>query len=163
MKKNKRKICVVTGTRAEYGLLYWLLKTLKCDENIVLQIIVTGMHLSPEFGLTYKVIEKNGFVITEKVRMLLSDDTETGMAHSIGLGVIGMSNALERCKPDIMVILGDRFEILAAAQAAMCLRIPIAHIHGGESTEGVIDEAVRHAVTKMSHIHFVAAEEYKKM
>ena len=153
---------MVTGSRAEYGILYWLLRTLQDEDNVELQIIVTGMHLSPEFGLTYKIIEEDGFFINEKVRMLLSDDTETGMAHSIGLGVIGMSGAFDRCKPDILVVLGDRFEILAAAQAAMCMRIPIAHIHGGEATEGAIDEAVRHAVTKMSHLHFVAAEEYQK-
>ena len=157
-----RKICVVTGTRAEYGLLYWLMKEIQGDRDLELQIIATGMHLSPEFGLTYKVIEKDGFSINDKVEMLLSSDTPVGIAKSIGLGVIGFADALEQLKPDILVLLGDRYEILAAAQAAMVARIPIAHLHGGEATEGLIDEAIRHAVTKMSHFHFVAAEPYRQ-
>lgn len=156
-----RKICVVTGTRADYGLLYWVMKEIDQDQDLKLQIIVTGMHLSPEFGLTYRIIEQDGFLIDEKVEMLMSSDTPVGIAKSIGLGVIGFADALERLKPDIMVVLGDRFEILAAVQAAMAARIPIAHIHGGESTEGLIDEAIRHAVTKMSHVHFVATETYR--
>lgn len=157
-----RKICVVTGTRAEYGLLYWLLKEIQADADLQLQIIATGMHLSPEFGLTYRTIEEDGFIIDAKVEMLLSSDTPVGIAKSIGLGVIGFADALERLKPDIMVILGDRYEILAAAQAALVARIPVAHIHGGETTEGAIDENIRHAITKMSHLHFVAAEPYRK-
>lgn len=157
-----RKICVVTGTRAEYGLLYWLMKEIQADSELQLQVIATGMHLSPEFGLTYKAIEKDGFNIDVKVEMLLSSDTPIGIAKSIGLGVISFADALERLKPDIMVVLGDRFEILAAAQAALVARIPVAHIHGGEQTEGAIDESIRHAVTKLSHMHFTAAEPYRR-
>lgn len=157
-----RKICVVTGTRAEYGLLYWLMKEIQADCDLELQIIVTGMHLSPEFGLTYKVIEQDGFTIDEKVEMLLSSDTSVGIAKSIGLGVIGFADALDRLKPDILVVLGDRYEILAAAQAAMVAKIPIAHIAGGDTTEGAYDEAIRHSITKMSHLHFVTNEQAVK-
>ncbi len=159
---EKRKICVVTGTRAEYGLVYWLMKEIAADAALELQIIATGMHLSPEFGLTYRVIEQDGFHIDAKVEMLLSSDTPVGIAKSIGLGVIGFADALARLQPDIMVVLGDRYEIFAAAQAAMIARIPIAHIHGGETTEGAFDEAIRHAITKMSHFHFTAAEAYRR-
>lgn len=159
---SRRKICVVTGTRAEYGLLYWLMKEISNDSELQLQIIATGMHLSPEFGLTYKIIEQDGFKIDEKVEMLLSSDTPVGIAKSIGLGVIGFADALERLKPDIVVLLGDRYEVLAAAQAALVARIPVAHIHGGELTEGLIDEAIRHSVTKMAQLHFVAAEPYRR-
>jgi len=157
-----RKICVVTGSRAEYGLLYWLMKEIQADEDLQLQIIATGMHLSPEFGLTYKTIEDDGFTIDAKVEMLLSSDTPVGIAKSIGLGVIGFADALNQLQPDILVVLGDRFEILAAVQAALVARIPVAHIHGGELTEGLIDEAIRHSITKMSHLHFVAAEPYRQ-
>lgn len=157
----KRKICVVTGSRADYGLLYWLMKEIKDDSDLQLQLVVTGMHLSPEFGLTYKTIEDDGFFIDAKVEMLLSSDTPVGIAKSIGLGVIGFADALARLQPDIMVVLGDRYEILAAVQAALVARIPVAHIHGGETTEGAIDESIRHAITKMSHLHFVAAEPYR--
>ncbi|WP_258004525.1 UDP-N-acetylglucosamine 2-epimerase, partial [Cylindrospermopsis raciborskii] len=154
---SKRKICIVTGTRAEYGLLYWLIKEIADDPDLQLQIIATGMHLSPEFGLTYQQIEADGFSIDAKVEMLLSSDTPVGIAKSIGLGVIGFADALERLKPDILLVLGDRFEVLAAAQAAMVSRIPIAHIHGGETTEGAFDEQIRHAITKFAQWHFVAA------
>ena len=157
-----RKICIVTGSRAEYGLLYWLMKEIETDPELQLQIIATGMHLSPEFGLTYHEIEADGFSIDSRVEMLLSSDTPAGIAKSMGLGSIGFADALERLQPDILVLLGDRFELLPAAQAALVARIPIAHIHGGESTEGAIDEAVRHAITKMAHWHFVAAEPYRK-
>lgn len=159
---RKRKIAVVTGTRADYGLLYWILQKIHGDPELILQLVVTGMHLSPEFGLTVKEIEADGFPIAERVEMLLSSDTEVGVATSIGLGAMGFAKAFNRLQPDILVLLGDRFEILAAATAAMVARIPIAHIHGGESTEGLIDEPIRHAVTKMSHIHFPAADLYAK-
>lgn len=158
----KRKICIVTGTRAEYGLLYWLMKEVAADPDLQLQIITTGMHLSPEFGLTYQQIEADGFTIDAKVEMLLSSDSPVGIAKSMGLGIIGFADALDRLLPDILVLLGDRFEILAAAQAAMVSRIPIAHISGGETTEGAFDEGIRHAITKMAQWHFVAAEPYRK-
>ncbi len=153
-----RKIAVFTGTRAEYGLLYWLLKDLQQDRDIELQLLVSAMHLSPEFGMTYQQIEADGFTITEKVEMLLSSDSPVGTAKSIGLGVLGFADALERMKPDVLVVLGDRFEALAVAQAAMILRIPIAHIHGGEITEGAYDDAIRHAITKLSLLHFTSTE-----
>lgn len=158
---DRRRICIVTGTRAEYGLLYWLMKEVDADPDLQLQIVVTGMHLSPEFGLTYQQIEADGFTIDAKVEMLLSSDSPVGIAKSMGLGVIGFADTLDRLSPDILVLLGDRFEILAAAQVAMVARIPIAHIHGGEATEGCVDEAIRHAVTKMAHLHFTAAEQYR--
>ncbi len=157
-----RKIAVVTGTRAEYGLLYWLMKEIQTESGLKLQLIVTGAHLSPEFGSTWKEIEADGFVIDAKVEMLLSSDTAVGVAKSTGLGMLGFVDALDRLKPDIMLVLGDRFEILAAVTAATMLRIPVAHLHGGESTEGAVDEAIRHAVTKMSHLHFTAAEPYRR-
>lgn len=156
-----RKICVVTGTRAEFGLLYWLMKEIQNDDVLQLQIIVTGMHLSPEFGLTYQQIEKE-FEIDKKIEILLSSDTETGVSKSMGLTMISFAEAFEELKPDIVVVLGDRFEIFAAASAAMIARIPIAHIHGGETTEGAFDEAFRHAITKMSHWHFTATDSYRK-
>lgn len=157
-----RKVCVVTGTRAEYGLLYWLMKEIEQDAELKLQVVATGMHLSPEFGLTYRAIEADGFRIDAKVEMLLSSDTPVGIAKSIGLGVIGFADALQLLAPDLVVLLGDRYEILAAAQAALAARIPVAHLHGGETTEGAIDESIRHAVTKMSQLHFVAAEPYRR-
>ncbi len=156
-----RKITVVTGTRAEYGLLYWIIKGIHEDPELELQLIVTGMHLSPEFGLTVKEIEKNGFPIAERVEMLLSSDTETAIATSMGLGMIGFAKAYERLRPEVLVVLGDRFEIFSAVSAAMIARIPVAHLHGGEATEGIIDEAIRHSITKMSHLHFTAVDEYK--
>ena len=157
---NKRKVCVITGTRAEYGLLYWLMKEIQSDKDLQLQLIVTGMHLSSEFGLTYKEIEKN-FKIDKKVEMLLSSDTVLGISKSMGLAQISFSEAYEELAPDILIVLGDRYEIFSAVSSAMISRIPIAHISGGEVTEGVIDEAIRHAITKMSHLHFVSTEEYK--
>lgn len=153
-----KKICVVTGSRADYGLLYWVLKELQSDLDLELQLIVTGMHLSPEFGLTYQEIEKDGFAISWKVEMLMSSDSPIGIGKSIGVGVMGFSDALFHLKPDILVLLGDRFEILSAAVAALAARIPMAHIVGGDTTEGAIDEAIRHSLTKMSHLHFVTNE-----
>jgi GDP/UDP-N,N'-diacetylbacillosamine 2-epimerase (hydrolysing) len=157
-----RKICVVTGTRAEYGLLRWVMEGIREMPGLDLQIIVTGMHLSPEFGLTYREIEKDGFLIDQKVEMLLSSDSPTGLAKSMGLGLIGFGDALQQLHPDLMLVLGDRFEIFSAVAAAMVARIPVAHLHGGERTEGAFDEAIRHSITKMAHLHFVAAEEYRK-
>lgn len=157
----KRKVCLITGTRAEYGLLFWLLKFLKEDEDIELQLIVTGMHLSPEFGLTYKQIESDGFVINKKIEMLLSSDTTIGISKSIGLAQISFSEVYAELNPDIVVVLGDRYEIFAAVTAAMIAKLPIAHLHGGELTEGLIDEPIRHSITKMSHLHFTATEEYR--
>ncbi len=157
-----RRICVVTGTRAEYGLLYWIIKGIHEGPGLELQLIATGMHLSHEFGLTVREIEKDGFPIAEKVEMLLSSDTETSIAISMGLGMIGFAKAYEKLKPDILLVLGDRFEVLSAVCTAIPLRLPVAHIHGGEATEGLIDEPIRHAITKMSHIHFTATEKYRK-
>lgn len=159
---TKRKIGVVTGTRAEYGLLYWIIREIHEDPELELQLIVTGSHLSPEFGLTIRGIEKDNFPIAEKVEMLLSSDAETAIAISMGLGIIGFAKAYERIKPDIIVVLGDRYEILSAVATAVPFRIPVAHIHGGEITMGAMDELFRHAITKMSHIHFTATEEYRK-
>jgi GDP/UDP-N,N'-diacetylbacillosamine 2-epimerase (hydrolysing) len=157
----KRKICVVTGTRAEYGLLRWVMQGIKDDPELTLQIIVTGMHLSPTFGLTYKEIEKDGFQIDYRIATISEFDTPFGISESIAKGLQGCAQALHELQPDVVVLLGDRFEIFAAATAAMVARIPIAHIHGGESTEGLIDEAFRHSITKMSQLHFVAAPEYR--
>jgi GDP/UDP-N,N'-diacetylbacillosamine 2-epimerase (hydrolysing) len=157
-----KKICVVTGTRAEYGLLRWVMEGIRLSAVLELQVIATGMHLSPEFGMTVDAIEADGFKIDRKVEMLLSSDTAVGVTKSMGLGMIGFADALAELKPDVMLILGDRYEIFAAAASAMIARIPIAHLHGGEITEGAFDEAIRHSITKMSHLHFVAADEYRQ-
>ena len=157
-----RKVCIITGTRAEYGLLRWIMQILKDDPDFTLQIIATGMHLSPEFGLTYKAIEQDGFHIDRKVEMLTSSDTPVGIAKSMGLGLIGFADALHEMQPDLILVLGDRFEIFSAVSAALVACIPVAHLHGGETTEGAFDEALRHSITKMSHLHFVAAEEYRQ-
>ncbi len=156
-----RKICVITGTRAEYGLLRWVMQGIKDDTDLDLQIIATGMHLSPEFGLTYKSIEADGFEINRKVEMLTSSDTPVGIAKSMGIGTIGFADALSELNPDLIIVLGDRFEIFSAVSTAMVARIPVAHLHGGEASEGAFDESIRHAITKMSHIHFTASEVYK--
>lgn len=158
----RRKICIVTGTRAEYGLLYNLMKEVQKEDNLELQIVVTGMHLSPEFGLTYRQVERDGFVIDEKVEMLLSSDTPVGIAKSMGLATIGFADVFERLKPDVLVILGDRFEMLAVAQVAMVMRVPIAHIHGGELSFGAYDDAIRHSLTKMATWHFTSTESHRK-
>ncbi len=157
---TKRKVCVITGTRAEYGLLYWLIKEIESDQELALQLIVTGMHLSPQFGLTYKEIEKE-FKINKKIDILSSSDTDKDISKSMGLAQISFAETFEELRPDIIVVLGDRYEIFSAVAAGMIARIPIAHIHGGESSEGAIDEAIRHSITKMSHLHFTASEEYK--
>lgn len=157
-----RKICVVTGTRAEFGLLRWLMQEIQHEPELELQVLATGMHLSPEYGLTYLEIEQAGFVINAKVEMLLSADTATAVTKSMGLGLISYADVYERLAPDLIVVLGDRFEIFAATAAALIAGIPVAHLHGGETTEGAFDEAIRHSITKMSHLHFVAAEEYRR-
>lgn len=157
-----KKICIVTGTRAEYGLLKPLIKIIAEDSDLELQLIVTGMHLSPEFGLTYKEIIEDGFKITEKIEMLLSSDTSIGISKSVGLAMISFSEVFYRLKPDMLIILGDRYEIFAVASVAMVCKIPIAHLHGGETTEGAIDEAIRHSITKMSYLHFTSDEQYRK-
>lgn len=157
-----KKICVVTGTRAEYGLLRWVMEGIRQSPELELQLVVTGMHLSPEFGMTVDAIEADGFMINRKVEMLLSSDTSVSVTKSMGLGMIGFADALAELKPDMLLVLGDRYEIFAAAASAMIARIPISHLHGGETTEGAFDEAIRHSITKMSHLHFVAAEEYRR-
>ena len=158
---NMRKICVVTGSRAEYGLLYWLMKAIEVDRGLELQLIVTGMHLSKEFGLTYKEIEKD-FKINKKIDMALTDDTSISISNSMGIAQNLFAKAYDKLKPDIILVLGDRYEIFSASISAMISRVPIAHIHGGEITEGSWDDSIRHCISKMSHLHFVATEKYKK-
>ena len=158
----KRKICFITGTRAEYGLLRQLILSTSKDKSLISQIIVTGSHLSRDHGLTYKEIEADGLVITNKVNLKIKGDSSQETINSMSEGLKGFSKALSILKPDLIIILGDRYEIFAAASTAMILNIPIAHIHGGETTEGAYDEAMRHSITKMSHLHFVAAPEYQK-
>lgn len=157
-----RKICVVTGTRAEYGLLRWVMEGIRKSSSLELQVVATGMHLSPEFGLTYKEIEKDGFTIDRHVEMLLSSDTSVGLAKSMGLGLIGFGEVFDQLRPDVVLVLGDRFETFAAVAAALVAKVPVAHLHGGEATEGAFDESLRHAITKMAHLHFVAAEDYRR-
>jgi UDP-hydrolysing UDP-N-acetyl-D-glucosamine 2-epimerase len=159
---RSRKICVITGTRAEYGLLRALMGELREASDMELQIIATGAHLAEAHGNTLHEIETDGFKADETVDMLLAADSARAIGISMGLGTIGLVNALDRLAPDMVVLLGDRYEALAAAQCAMILGIPIAHIHGGEATEGSIDEAIRHSITKMAHVHFVAAEPYRR-
>jgi len=157
-----RKICVITGSRAEYGLLRWLMKEIDIDPELDLQLIVTGTHLSSSFGLTYREIESDGFTINKKVDIVEESDSTTGLIKSMSNAVNGIGFALRELQPDIILILGDRYEIFAAATAALIERIPIAHIHGGETTEGIYDEAFRHSITKMSHIHFTSTETHRK-
>lgn len=155
------KIAIVTGTRADYGLLYWLIKGVHEDPDLELQLYVTGMHLSPEFGLTWKQIVNDGFPISKKIEILLSSDTSVGITKSNALALISFSEAFDELKPDIVVLLGDRTEIFAAVQAAHIAAIPCAHISGGEVTEGAYDDAIRHSITKMSHLHFTVTEKYR--
>ena len=157
-----RRVCVITGSRAEYGLLRWVMEGIRDSESLDLQVVATGMHLAPEFGSTYLEIERDGFVIDRKVEMLVSSDTATGVTKSMGLALIGFADALADLAPNLVLLLGDRFESFCAATAAMMARIPIAHLHGGETTEGAVDEAMRHAMTKMAHLHFVAADPYRR-
>ena len=158
---KKIKICFVTGSRADYGLLYWLMKKINSCSEFELQIIATGMHLSSKFGFTYKQIIRDGFNINRKVEMLLSSDTPSSISKSTGIGIIGFTDAYSELKPDIIIIVGDRFEIYSSAISALFLKIPIAHLSGGESTSGAFDEPIRHAITKIAWWHFVAAREYK--
>jgi UDP-hydrolysing UDP-N-acetyl-D-glucosamine 2-epimerase len=151
----RRRICVVTGSRAEYGLLYWVLRSLQAAPDVELQVAVTGAHLSAAHGHTVDAIEKDGFPIAARVDLELGDDSPAGIAKSMGLGVAGFGEAFARLAPDILVLIGDRYEILAAAQAAMVANIPMAHIAGGDTSEGAFDEAIRHGITKMAHVHFV--------
>lgn len=159
---EQRKICVVTGSRADYGLLRPLLTAIRTETHLKLQLMVTGMHLSSEFGNTWRAIVDDGFDIDERVEMLLASDSEHAISSAMALGLVGFSNAVQRLRPDIIALLGDRFEIMAAAMAAMLHRIPIAHIHGGEVSEGAFDEAIRHSITKMSQLHFTATDAYRK-
>ncbi|MBL7048019.1 MAG: UDP-N-acetylglucosamine 2-epimerase (hydrolyzing) [Nitrospira sp.] len=160
MPDKKKKICVITGTRAEYGLFYPLLCLMKKDAFFSLRIIATGMHLSPAFGLTYREIESDGFHISERVEMLLATNTDEGMSKSVGLGIISMTDALKRLSPDLVLVLGDRYETFAAAAAAFFIKIPVVHLHGGELTEGAMDDAMRHSITKISWLHFTSTEQY---
>lgn len=159
---SQRKICVFTGARSDYGLLYPLLKRLQNDPLCELQLIVAGMHLSPEFGMTIDQIRKDGFKISKEIECLLSGDTPSAVAKSMGLTMMAMGDAFKELSPDIFVVLGDRFESFAAGSAAAVARIPIVHLHGGETTEGAVDEAFRHALTKMSYWHFTCAEPYRQ-
>jgi len=157
-----RRICAFTGSRAEYGLLKPLLEEIRQEPALELKLLLAGTHLSREFGLTYRIVEEDGFTCDEKVEMILSSDTPVAVCKSMGLGMIGFSEALMRIKPDLVVILGDRFESMVAAISAYVCRIPIAHIQGGELTLGAIDDQFRHSITKMSMLHFVCAEEYRR-
>jgi GDP/UDP-N,N'-diacetylbacillosamine 2-epimerase (hydrolysing) len=158
----KRKICVYTSTRAEYGLLRSVMQKIQATEPLQLQIIATGMHLSHGFGMTIQEIRADGFEPDETVEILLSGDTPTAICKSMGLALIGYGETLQRLKPDMVVVLGDRFETFCMAAAAQVCQVPLAHIHGGESTEGSIDEAFRHSITKMAHLHFTSCEAYRQ-
>lgn len=157
-----RKFCVVTGTRAEYGLLKPLMNAINFNQNFELQLLVTGAHLSPEFANTYTLVEQDGFHINEKVEMLLSADTSSSIVKSMGLGMIGYADAFSRLNPDAIIILGDRYEMLSVASSASVMKIPIVHLHGGEITEGAYDDSFRHAITKLSHLHFTSAESHRE-
>ena len=156
-----RRVCVVTGSRADYGLLRWLMQDVADDPGLVLQVVATGSHLSPAFGLTRREIEADGFVLNAAVDLAQEGDSRLAVAQATGRAVVGIAEALERLAPDLVVLLGDRFEIFAAAQAAYLLQVPIAHLHGGELTEGALDDALRHAITKLAALHFVAADAFR--
>jgi len=159
--ESVRKICFVTGSRAEYGIMSRLMKMVQADASLQLQVIATNMHLSPTFGLTYREIEADDITIDKKVDMMVSGDTASAVTKSLGLGIIGFADAYADLKPDLLVVLGDRYEILGAVSAALLFQIPVAHISGGDITEGAYDDAIRHAITKMSHLHFPTTEEYR--
>src|SRR5277367_448424 len=154
----KKTIAVVTTSRADYSHLYWPLKDLQAHHDVDLRVIVLAGHLSPEFGTTVREIEADGFPIAAKLECLLSSDTDVGMAKSIGVGVLALADTLGQMRPDLLLLIADRYEMLAPASVALALRIPIAHIEGGEISEGAIDDAVRNALTKMSHIHFTSTQ-----
>ncbi len=156
-----KKICIVTGTRAEFGQLYWLIDKINKDSDFILQLIVTGMHLSPEFGSSFNEIIESGFIISKKIEIQLSSDSPVGISKSMGLAQISFAEAFDQLKPDLVIILGDRTEMLAIASSALIFGIPIAHIHGGEITEGVYDDSIRHAITKMSSLHFTSTDIYR--
>ena len=152
---GRRAICVVTGSRADYGLLFWVMKGIQRDPELSLQIAVTGAHLAPEFGTTVDTIVADGFLVSARVESLVAGDSPAAIAKSIGLGVIGFADAFDRLRPDVVLVLGDRYEIFAATQAALIAKLPVAHIAGGDVTEGAYDDAIRHSITKMAHLHFV--------
>lgn len=158
----KCKICILTATRAEYGLLKRIIERLLQSEDFDVRVAVTGMHLSPEFGLTYKEIEQDGILIDRKIEMLLSGDTPAAISKSMGVAMIGFADYFEELRPDCLLVLGDRYETLAVCMAAMNQRIPIAHLYGGETTEGAVDESIRHAITKLSYLHMTSTAEYRK-
>ena len=155
------KICVITTTRAEYGLLYWLMKGIQEEPDLKLQLVVTGTHLSAEFGSTIDQIREDGFKVDRSFNMELQDDSPQGISHSLSIAIQGFSLAFKTLEPDLVIILGDRFEILGAASAALIAQIPVAHIHGGELSLGAIDDSIRHAVSKMAYYHFPATNEYR--
>ncbi|QDU09746.1 UDP-N-acetylglucosamine 2-epimerase [Gimesia aquarii] len=159
---KKKTVCLVTGSRAEYGLLRPLIDEIISESALKLQILVTGSHLSPEFGLTAQEIESDGYTIDEKIEVLMSSDSPIGICKSMGLGLISFSEAFARLQPDLVIVLGDRYEIFSAVSAAHISRIPVAHLHGGEITEGAFDDALRHSITKMSYYHFTSTEVYRK-
>ncbi|MFA7410402.1 MAG: UDP-N-acetylglucosamine 2-epimerase, partial [Bacteroidales bacterium] len=156
-----RKICVVTTCRAEYGLLFWLMKEIQADPELQLQLVVTGTHLSPEFGSTVNLIREDGFRIDRQFDLQLKGDKVTDITHSLAVALDGFASAFHTLRPDLIVLLGDRFEIMGAATAALIANVPMAHLHGGELSLGAIDDSIRHAVTKMAHLHFVAAMDYR--
>ena len=157
-----KTICVVTGTRAEYGLLTPLIKKIDADPELILKLVATGTHLSPEFGMTINLIKNDGIAVDEQVEILLSSDSTVGTSKAMGLAMISFSEVFDRMKPDMIVVLGDRYEMLSVVTTAAVSKIPVAHLHGGETTEGAFDEAFRHSITKMSWLHFTSTEDYRK-